>query len=60
VLVFVHSRKETVKTAKLLKETAYSKDELGKFLKDDSHSKKVIEEVLSKDEVRSLDLRELL
>lgn len=58
--MFVHSRKETVKAAKLLKETAFSKDELGKFLKDDSVSKKVIEEVLSKDEIRSPDLRELL
>jgi pre-mRNA-splicing helicase BRR2 len=46
VLIFVHSRKETVKTGKLLKETAYSKDELSKFLKEDSVSAKVLEEVL--------------
>ena len=28
ILVFVHSRKDTVKTCKMLKETAFSKDEL--------------------------------
>lgn len=60
VLIFVHSRKETVKTAKYLKETAFAKDELSKFLKEDSLSKKVIDEVLEKDEIRSPDLSELL
>lgn len=39
ILVFVHSRKETVKTAKTLKEMAFAKDELGKYVRDDSASK---------------------
>lgn len=43
-----------------MKETAFSKDELSKFFRDESVSRKVIEEILSKDEVRSADLRELL
>jgi pre-mRNA-splicing helicase BRR2 len=33
MIIFVHSRRETIKTAKALKEMAYSKDELGRFLK---------------------------
>ena len=46
ILIFVHSRKETVKTAKQLKEMAFSKDDLNKFVKDDGNTKKVLEEVL--------------
>jgi pre-mRNA-splicing helicase BRR2 len=33
MIVFVNSRRETIKTAKALKEMALSKDELNKFLK---------------------------
>lgn len=33
MIVFVHSRRETIKTAKALKEMAQSRDELSKFLK---------------------------
>ena len=36
VLVFVHSRKETAKTARYFRDTALSSDALSKFLKDDS------------------------
>lgn len=32
MFIFVHSRRETVKTANFLREMAYSKNELGKFL----------------------------
>ncbi|EGR33237.1 hypothetical protein IMG5_058570 [Ichthyophthirius multifiliis] len=32
MIIFVHSRRETVKTANYLREIAYSKDDLGKFL----------------------------
>lgn len=60
ILIFVHSRKETVKTALTLKEMAFAKDELGKFIKDESHSKKILDEVVSKEEIRSNDLKELL
>jgi pre-mRNA-splicing helicase BRR2 len=31
MIIFVHSRRETIKVAQLLKEMAYSKDELGRF-----------------------------
>ncbi len=36
VLVFAHSRKETARTAKLIRDTALQQDQLGKFLKSDS------------------------
>lgn len=39
---------------------AFAKDELTKFLKDDSNSKKILDEVLQREEIRSADLRELL
>jgi len=39
---------------------AFAKDELGKFLKDESSSKKILEEVLIKEDIRSHDLKELL
>ena len=41
VLVFVHSRKETAKTANALRELALQHDTLGMFLKDDSASREV-------------------
>lgn len=45
--MFVHSRKETVKTAKTLKEMAFAKDELSKFIREESSSKKILETVIA-------------
>lgn len=42
ILVFVHSRKETVRTAKLLRDTALEKDEIYKIMKDDALTKDVL------------------
>lgn len=42
IIVFVHSRRETIKTANAIKEMAYAKDELSKFLKEDSDSYKIL------------------
>ena len=39
VIVFVHSRKETAKTAKMIRDSAIEKDTIGKFLGDDSASR---------------------
>ena len=58
VLVFVHSRRETVKTAKMIKETAVSRQELGRFLREESKSKEVL--VKLAETVVNQDLRELL
>lgn len=42
VLVFAHSRKETARTAKLIRDTALQQDQLGKFLKSDSTQKELL------------------
>jgi len=39
VIIFVHSRKETAKTAKHIRDMAIEKDGIGKFLGDDSASR---------------------
>ena len=43
MIIFVHTRKDTVKTARILKEMAYAKDDLNKFLNPDSASKIILE-----------------
>ena len=42
VLVFVHSRKETSKTAKAIRDMCLEKDSIGMFLKEDSASTEVL------------------
>ncbi len=42
VLVFVHSRKETSKTAKAIRDMCLEKDTIGLFLKEDSASTEVL------------------
>ena len=42
VLIFVHSRKETSKTAKAIRDVCLEKDTLGVFLKEDSASTEVL------------------
>eukprot|EP00741_Cyanophora_paradoxa_P005239 tig00000865_g5079.t1 len=42
VLVFVHSRKETAKTAKALRDMALDNDALAKFIRDGSESRKIL------------------
>ncbi len=58
VLVFVHSRKETAKTARALKDMFLEKDALGLFLKEGSASTEVLK--TEADQVKNDDLRELL
>ena len=48
VLIFVHSRKETSKTARSLKDMAVSRDELSHFLKEDSASREILVRLLEK------------
>uniref|UniRef100_A0A7S0D2D4 RNA helicase n=1 Tax=Amorphochlora amoebiformis TaxID=1561963 RepID=A0A7S0D2D4_9EUKA len=43
VLVFVHSRKETVTTSRFLRDTALENEELNKFLADDSGHRAVLQ-----------------
>lgn len=42
VLVFTHSRKETARTAKLIRDTALQQEHLSKFLKSDSAQKELL------------------
>ena len=57
-LVFVHSRKETAKTARFLKEEALRNDTLAKLVKDDSASREILQ--TEAESVKSADLRDLL
>ncbi|XP_020102625.1 DExH-box ATP-dependent RNA helicase DExH12-like [Ananas comosus] len=58
VLIFVHSRKETAKTARAIRDTALTNDTLGRFLKDDSASREILHS--QTEFVKSNDLKELL
>ena len=42
LLIFVHSRKETSKTAKTIRDICLEKDTLGLFLKEDSASTEIL------------------
>ncbi|GJZ33908.1 DExH-box ATP-dependent RNA helicase DExH12-like protein, partial [Tanacetum coccineum] len=58
VLIFVHSRKETTKTARAIRDTALANDTLGIFLKEDSASREILHE--HTELVKSNDLKDLL
>ena len=58
VLVFVHSRKETAKTAKFIKDEAMRNETLMRILKDDSASREILE--TEAEAVKSADLKALL
>eukprot|EP00301_Raphidiophrys_heterophryoidea_P007338 c12852_g1_i1.p1 GENE.c12852_g1_i1~~c12852_g1_i1.p1 ORF type:complete len:2187 (-),score=588.78 c12852_g1_i1:306-6866(-) len=58
VLVFVHSRKDTVKTAKTLRDMALQNDTLGRFLKEDSASREIL--ATEAETAKSADLKDLL
>jgi len=57
-IIFVHSRKETAKTAKVMRDTALESDQLAKFLKEDSASREIL--ISEAEQCRSADLRDLL
>ncbi|PON73250.1 U5 small nuclear ribonucleoprotein 200 kDa helicase [Trema orientale] len=58
VLIFVHSRKETAKTARAIRDTALANDTLGRFLKEDSASREILH--THTDLVKSNDLKDLV
>ncbi|KAJ4702368.1 DExH-box ATP-dependent RNA helicase [Melia azedarach] len=58
VLIFVHSRKETAKTARAIRDTALENDTLGRFLKEDSASREILQS--HTELVKSNDLKDLL
>eukprot|EP00899_Mesostigma_viride_P012040 jgi/Mesvir1/20837/Mv07930-RA.1 len=58
VLIFVHSRKETAKTAKALRDAAMTNDTLGRFLREDSASREILQTEV--DSCKNTDLKDLL
>eukprot|EP01022_Parablepharisma_sp_SALTPOND_P017480 TRINITY_DN2801_c4_g1_i1.p1 TRINITY_DN2801_c4_g1~~TRINITY_DN2801_c4_g1_i1.p1 ORF type:complete len:2164 (+),score=294.83 TRINITY_DN2801_c4_g1_i1:1425-7916(+) len=58
ILVFVHSRKETARTAKVIRDMALAKDELAKFLKEVSRSREILQSQVNL--VKNQDLKDLL
>ncbi|XP_018491321.2 DExH-box ATP-dependent RNA helicase DExH12 [Raphanus sativus] len=58
VLIFVHSRKETAKTAKAIKDKAVANDKASRFLKDDCASRQVLADQVSL--IKNNDLKDLL
>ena len=58
VLIFVHSRKETAKTASFIKDEAMKNETLMNILKDDSASREILE--TEAEAVKSIDLKGLL
>ncbi|XP_065882563.1 U5 small nuclear ribonucleoprotein 200 kDa helicase-like [Dysidea avara] len=58
VLIFVHSRKETAKTAKTLRDTCLEKETIGQFLREDSASTEVLR--TEAEQTKNNDLKDLL
>lgn len=58
MLVFVHSRKETGKTSRAIRDMCLEKDTLGMFLKEGSMSTEILRNEAEK--VNNLELRDLL
>lgn len=58
VLIFVHSRKETSKTARAIRDAALANDTLSRFLKEDSASREILH--THTDLVKSNELKDLL
>ncbi|RKP18260.1 Sec63-domain-containing protein, partial [Rozella allomycis CSF55] len=58
VLVFVHSRRETAKTAKQIKQTAIDNNTIGYFIKEDGASREILKN--QAESTKNLDLKELI
>lgn len=57
LIIFVHSRRDTIRTANYLKDTAYAKNELNRIMRPDSESKKIIEACVEKDTISSKEIK---
>ena len=60
MIIFVHSRRDTVRTANAIKDTAFAKNELNRILRPESESKLIIEAIVEKQTINSKQLKELL
>lgn len=59
IIIFVHSRKDTLKTARELRDMAMEKEMLGKFLPESGASRQIIENEIE-NTIKSPDLGDLL
>lgn len=60
VLIFVHSRKETAKTAKMLLDMCIEKDTIGLFLKGDEETRAILQASSEANELKNQHLKDLL
>ena len=61
LIVFTHSRKETARTAKIIRDMALSQEKLSSFVKTDSESKKILNDVINEKKMAiSSDLKDLI
>lgn len=58
MLIFVHSRRETAKTAREIRDQAFANDDLAKLMKDDASSKAIL--TSEAENCKNADLKELL
>ncbi len=58
MLIFTHSRAETAKTAKFLRDMAIENDTLNQFVREDSASREILRE--ESESVKSSDLKDLM
>lgn len=58
VLIFVHSRKETAKTAKTVRDMALERETIGQFLRQDSKSREILQGM--SETCKNTDLQDLL
>lgn len=60
ILIFVHSRKETAKTAKTILDMCIEKDTIGMFLKNDEGSRTILKASSEAKELKNQHLKDLL
>ncbi|KAJ1551678.1 DEIH-box ATPase, partial [Nowakowskiella sp. JEL0078] len=60
LLVFCHSRKETAKTARAIKDMAIENETIGEILSQDAASREILRETAEDEKVKNADLKELL
>ena len=58
MLIFVHSRKETAKTAKFIRDKALEADTIGQILRSDAASREVLK--TEADQINNTDLKDLI
>ena len=58
VLIFVHSRKETAKTARYLKDQALANEHLARFMREDAASREILQ--TEAEACKNSDLKDLM